>query len=127
MIEQNHSLIVGRAKQIGPVSPPAEVIEPKDLLGSILRGKKVIFGIMVILMVLTTLLLSQITPRYTTNALLMISRPHNNIVGFDSVVAGLSLDTDTISSEIEIIKSRGLAAKVIESLALSSDPEFNTC
>ena len=90
------------------------------------RGKKEIFGIIVILMVLTSLLLSQITPRYTANALLMISRPHSNIVDFDSVVGGLSLDTDTIASEIEIIKSRGLAAKVIESLALSSDPEFNT-
>ena len=126
MIEQNHSLIVGRAKQIGPVIPPPEVIEPTDLLGTLSRGKKEIFGIIVILMVLTSLLLSQIAPRYTANAMLMISRPHSNIVDFDSVVAGLSLDTDTIASEMEIILSRGLAAKVTESLALSSDPEFNT-
>ena len=125
MIEQNHSLIVGRAKQIGPVTPPAEVMEPTDLLGSILRGKKVIFAIVVILMTLTSILVFQITPRYTSNALIMISRPHSNIVGFDSIVAGLTLDTDTIASEIEILKSRGLAAKVIESLDLSSDPEFN--
>jgi len=123
---QNQSLVIATPKRIGPVIPPAEVVEPKELLRNLSRGRKKIFGIAITLMVLTGIILSQVTPRYAASTLIMINRLRSNIVDFDSMVAGMSLDNDTIASEIEIIKSRGLATKVIESLSLSLDPEFNT-
>ncbi|MCP4978951.1 MAG: polysaccharide biosynthesis tyrosine autokinase [Gammaproteobacteria bacterium] len=126
MIRQDHSLVIRQPTNIGPVIPPADVVEPKQLLGNLMHGRNKVFTTIIILMTLTGIILSQVTPRYTANALIMINSQRSNIVDFDSVFSGLSLDNDALASEIEIIKSRGLAVQIVETLNLSQDPEFNT-
>ena len=74
---------------------------------------------------LAAAVLIQITPRYTATAVLMIEVRENNVLDLEAVVAGLPNDAATIESEIEVLRSRGLAKKVAERLQLDFNPEFN--
>jgi len=47
------------------------------------------------------------------------------VVSAESVLSGLTADTSVVDTEIEILKSRQLAQRVVEVLHLEKDPEFN--
>jgi len=42
------------------------------------------------------------------------------------VLSGLPADTTTVDTEVEVLKSTALADRVVKSLKLDEDPEFNT-
>lgn len=110
----------------GPPIPVNDTISPKDIIGSVLRNKKLIAGIVLVSLILTLLLLSIISPRYTADALIMIESRDANIVGVPQAVADPTISEETIESEIEVIRSRGMAGKVIKLLHLENNPELNT-
>lgn len=110
----------------GPSIPATDTISPKDVIGSILRNKKLIAAIVLASLILTLLGLSIISPRYTADALIMIESRDANIVGVPQAVADPTVSEETIESEIEVIRSRGLAEKVIKLLHLENNPELNT-
>lgn len=109
-----------------PPIPSADTISPKDIFGSILRNKGLIVGIVLSSLVLTLLLLSIVSPRYTADALIMIEGGSANMVGVPQIATAPTVSEETIESEIEVIRSRALAGKVIELLHLENNPEFNT-
>ena len=126
MIKQNQPLVISTPKGIQPYAPPVDVIEPREIVENLWRKRAQIFGIVFVVMTLTVIILNMVTPRYTAETLVMIDNRGSNIVNFESVFPGLSLDDGAIASEIEIIKSRDLAEQVIDYLNLYDDPEFNT-
>ncbi|MGD2137725.1 MAG: polysaccharide biosynthesis tyrosine autokinase [Gammaproteobacteria bacterium] len=126
MIKQNQPLVISTPKGMQPYAPPVDVIEPREIIENLWRKRAKIFSIVTVVMVLTAIILSMVTPRYTAETLIMIDSRGSNIVDFDSVFPGLSLDNEAIASEIEIIKSRDLAEKVVDRLDLLSNPEFNS-
>ena len=67
----------------------------------------------------------QLTPRYTAVSTVMIDTRTRKVVDIQQVMSGLGSDTGTIDSEVEILRSRSLAAKVVDQLDLVHDPEFN--
>src|SRR5262249_13548042 len=66
----------------------------------------------------------QMPPRYTATAVLTLNTRNSNVVNITSVMAGLPLDANVIKSEIDVIESRALVARVISDLKLQVDPEF---
>jgi capsular exopolysaccharide synthesis family protein len=64
-------------------------------------------------------------PLYKSTAVVMLNNQQSQVVDIDSVVSGLSADTSTILTEVEILKSRSLLGKVVDTLNLVDDPEFN--
>lgn len=86
------------------------------MLGTVISG-----------MVLTAAFLFGLTPRYTAEAIIMIETAGSTTVAGlgEGVIAGSSGDTETIESEIEIIRSRGLAQKVINRLDLYEHLDTN--
>jgi exopolysaccharide transport family protein len=68
---------------------------------------------------------TQATPLYTATSSLTINTRTQNIVSTEAVLSGLSAETSVVDTEIEIIKSRQLAQRVVEALNLEEDPEFN--
>ena len=70
------------------------------------------------------LVVLQLTPVYTASALIMLNTRSANVVNVASVLAGLPPDANVIKSEIDVLESRSLAARVIADLRLSGDPEF---
>ena len=80
---------------------------------------------LVTLTTIVTITVFQLSPRYTATASIMIEPRETRVVDVEAVVSGLPQDLATILSEIEVIKSRGLAKRVIRQLGLLEDPEFN--
>ena len=67
----------------------------------------------------------QLEPRYTASSSILIGVPKTNVVDIEQVLsAGLGNDA-AILSEVEVLRSRRLAARVIEKLNLGAMEEFN--
>jgi capsular exopolysaccharide synthesis family protein len=62
--------------------------------------------------------------RFDATAVVQIDPRKKTISNLESVVSELKADAATVESEVEIIRSRSIALKVIEILKLRQDPEF---
>lgn len=100
-------------------------INVTDLFRKLWGKKGLIIATVLVCMAATVTILFQITPRYFSETLIMIEPRANKIVDVESVVSGLSGDTESIQSEIQVILSRDLAQRVITALKLDNNPEFN--
>ncbi len=118
-----------RVDTIVPTVAEDREIDLRSILGMLRRRKSVIFGTVAGIMLVTLLVLIQLTPRYTSSAELMLNTSQQNVVDIESVVSGLNVNGGTfqtgVQSEINIIVSRSLARRVVEKLGLMQDPEFN--
>ena len=72
----------------------------------------------------TTYWLLQVTPLYTADVLIVIEPRPSSIVKVEEAVQDVSSDTAKVNTEVAILESRGLAARVIRHLELEDDPEF---
>ena len=99
--------------------------ELREFFRKLWRRKAVIMGTVVLLFVAAAIILFQIPPKYETQVQVLIESRNSSMVNIEELVAGRGVDTETIESEIEVIKSRRLAEKVIDQLRLYADPEFN--
>jgi capsular exopolysaccharide synthesis family protein len=98
--------------------------ELRHALGVIRRRKGVILATVALLTLATLLLALQLTPSYTATAIVGINVRNANVVNVASVIAGLPLDPSVVKSEIDVLQSPALAARVIGELRLESDPEL---
>ena len=97
----------------------------RELLRKLWRRKLAVLGTVVTVTTLATIVLFQLTPRYTASAAVMIEPRETQVVDIQAVMSGLPGDLATIQSEVEVIRSRGLADRVVRRLKLLEDPEFN--
>ncbi len=95
-----------------------------DIIAIIRRRKTLVMTVILGITLLTGVILFLVTPRYTAETLLMIESRSINIANLRNVVSGLSINAETIEGEIEVLRSRALAEKVIDSLNLYNDHEF---
>jgi capsular exopolysaccharide synthesis family protein len=100
-------------------------VDLKELLRILWRRKGVIFGTTAVGALFAFLITLQIAPIYNAIANVMIDPRRTNVVNLDAVVSGLNTDSSAVLSEIEILKSRAFAEKVVRKLGLVDDPEFN--
>lgn len=64
-------------------------------------------------------------PLYSSSTVLVLQENEPSLIDIQSVVSGVSVESEAINTEIEVIKSRGLMEKVVLELSLLNDPEFN--
>ncbi len=102
-----------------------EVIDLRHMLMTLWRRKSVIISTVFLVTCFAVLLAFQLTPKYTASTKVMIDTRTNQTVDMESVLSGLSSDDATVLSEIEILRSRSLMARVVKNLGLQDDPEFN--
>lgn len=81
----------------------------------------VTFGLTALVMVVVL----QQTPLYTASAQVLLDRQKMQVTDMEAVISGLPADSATVDSEVEILKSRALAERVVDRLNLLQDPEFN--
>lgn len=65
------------------------------------------------------------TPRYTAVSQVMLDPRQQKVTDVQEVLSGLPADSSIVDTEVEVLKSRTLAEKVVSSLHLDVDPEFN--
>jgi exopolysaccharide transport family protein len=62
--------------------------------------------------------------RYDASAFVQIDPRKKTITNLENVVSEIKADTASIESEVEVIRSRAIALRVIDVLDLRNDPEF---
>jgi capsular exopolysaccharide synthesis family protein len=118
-----------RGSAYGSLDAPDDSFMEFDLLAIVRTLRKragIIAGITVVLTALVALTVSQMTPLYTSETLVLLDRQKMQVVDMDAVMSGLSPDSAAVDSEVEILRSRDLARRVVEKLALIGDPELNS-
>lgn len=112
---------------MGRFSETADEIDLFGLVATIWRGK---FWIILAAIVSTLLggyyAYFTAVPMYTSRAMVALESRQEQVVDIESVVTGLSGDQASINTEVEVLRSRGLAKKLVARLNLLEDPEFNT-
>lgn len=92
------------------------------------RRKMQMFGVTALVVILTGVVLTQLTPEYRSTALLMLDTRRMKVTNVSDVVGGLMMGGTTelaaIQTEIEVLRSVSLLGRVADKLHLESDPEF---
>ncbi len=101
-------------------------LDLRAILRTLRKRAGIIIGIAVVLTALVALFVSQMTPLYTGQTLVMIDRQKLNVVDMEAVMSGVSGDSASVDSEVQILQSRNLIRRVVVDQNLVEDPEFNS-
>ena len=96
-----------------------------DFFSTLLQRKWILMGVVGTLLALTTVVLFMLTPRYEGEASIMVDGQERVNIGLPEVMPNLPMDSETIASEIEVLRGRSMVGKVVDRLKLEQDPEFN--
>ncbi len=107
-------------------SGPTMQIDPIEFARMLWRRKWVMLYAGFAVMLVAVMAIGSLTPRFTATVFVEISPRQNNIVDFEAVLSGLPADIATMETEIQILRSRNLAAKTVAKLGLERTPEFNS-
>lgn len=108
---------------------PGGLADQLDLrrLFNIFRRRVRLFGAIAALVFLAAIFITfTATPMYTATANVMLDTRQEQVVNVEAVLSGLPADSSVVDTEVEILKSRRLAERVVNALQLSQDPEFNS-
>lgn len=96
-----------------------------NILHIFLFRKRLLIGVTLSLSILAVLMIYQLVPRYTATTQLLIGINTANVVDIEEVISGNFKGDTAVIGEMEVLKSRELAHKVINVLHLEQDEEFN--
>lgn len=102
-----------------------DLIDLRQVLLNLRRNIRLISAIIISITLVTLVVTLQLTPLYTATAKILIDTRQSNVVDVEAVLSGLSSDSSTVDSQVEILRSQALAFRVIDTLDLMSDEEFN--
>ena len=111
------------ASLVAPLEPDDRV-DLREVARKLWRRKGVITGATASVMVLAVLIIFQLTPVYRATAYVMIDPRTSKVTNLQEVLSGLPSDSETIRSEMLVIRSRELARRTIDKLHLDQDPAF---
>lgn len=100
-------------------------IDLRNFLLMLWRRKFLILAVMVVSLAMVFAFVNMVQPKYTAKAIVMIENRFDPGPELRALISSMRVDTTLILSEAEVLKSRTLAAKVIDRLDLVNDPEFN--
>lgn len=96
------------------------------LVGVAWRGKWILLGFAVVFGAAGWFYINfMATALYTSTVRLDFQTRQEQVVDVESVLSGVSRDQAAINTELEVITSRRVLARLIERLALTEDPTFN--
>jgi capsular exopolysaccharide synthesis family protein len=89
------------------------------------RRRALIIAIVALCLAAAAATVFTIAPRYTATTDILIDTKKEQVTSFEQVLSDVAPDKETILSEMEVLRSRGLAEKVVSDFQLVNDPEFN--
>ena len=96
-----------------------------EILRTMCRKRLMIFLIVASINGLALFLLLQFDPEYEAHSQVLINSSEENVANMNEVVQRAPLSAFTVLSEIQVLQSRRLAGRVVDSLNLMDNPEFN--
>lgn len=111
----------------GPVAPGSllQGFDLHRLIAAFRRRLKLFLAVALLILIATVVVTVRATPLYTGTASLIIDTRKESVVDTQAVLSGLSNEAGVVDTEVEILKSRRLAERVVDTLKLDEDPEFN--
>ena len=106
-------------------SSAVEVIDLGHYWQVIRRQLKKILALSFVATLISVLVVLSITPVYQATSTLMIESSSNNILSIEEVYGLSNSGSEYFLTQFEILKSRDIARRVVESLDLIDNPEFN--
>lgn len=103
-----------------------KITDPSQVLRAFRRRLPLFFLTMLMVFCAVAVFTFQVRPVYSTGASVIIDVRETNVVDFGSVFTGLAPDSAVVDTEVEIIRSRSLAEKIVRKLNLTESPEFNS-
>lgn len=100
-------------------------LSPWEVLRGIWARKQIILLAFAGFMALAVFWLMTTTPTYTVETRVLLAPRSGEISTFDAENMPSLPDNETLNSEIQVITSRPLVARLIADLGLASNPEFN--
>ena len=104
------------------IALPEETLE--HIVSFIRRQFRVIVFVTLLGIALGVVYLVTTPPSYTAQAMLMIDSRKVNLFQQQSVLGDIPIDTASVESQVEVLKSENVALSVIKDLHLTQDPEF---
>jgi exopolysaccharide transport family protein len=96
-----------------------------ELFRLLWRRRGLIIGIVALALALAAGALFSMQPTYTATSDILIDTKAARITNVEEVLSDTTPDKEALLSEIEVIRSRGLAEKIVDDFQLTRDPEFN--
>ena len=96
-----------------------------DIFHTLWLRKRLLISVTLLITLMASMIIVQLVPRYTATTQLLIGINSSKIVDIEQVVAGGLIGDTAVIGEMEVIKSRELARRVIEKLRLDHNEEFN--
>jgi polysaccharide biosynthesis transport protein len=97
---------------------------PRRLFRMLYRGKWILILTMAVTMGATTYWTHEAIPLYRADVLIVIESRSSSIVRVEQAAQDVDYDAAEVDTEVAVLQSRGLAARVIRDLGLDKDPEF---
>ena len=101
------------------------MIGPRELIALLWRRKWLIVALAVGLTTVAFFAIKGITPTYSARTTLMFD-PRQANVGREDLLSLIRGTEPALESQIQVIRSRSLADRVVDTLALNTLPEFNS-
>lgn len=97
----------------------------QELLRVVRRHKWHLFGATAVVMTLTGIVLSQLTPQYRASALVTLDTRQAKVTNTVDVLGGNPIvELAAIYTEMEVLRSTSLLGRVVDKLKLDLDPEY---
>ena len=122
MLQRNPDSLVRMGDTRSTAMSPADLF---SALTSLARRRAGLIVLIFGLSVVCGAIYLRVTPaRYLAQASLIIDTRKSQLFSQQSVVGESAIDSATVDSQIEVLKSQGVAASVVKDLHLTTDPEF---
>jgi succinoglycan biosynthesis transport protein ExoP len=115
---------VAQANKLSSALQTMSGLELRTMFGMIVRQWRLILATLILVLLITLGIISQMSYRYTAEALLSIDQRESQLVGQEDVVTGGVTLNNRVDTEVEILGSTSVALGVVDRLALWRDPEF---
>ena len=106
----------------------SEFVSPAEIYAAIVgflhRQFPLILIVLLLSFALGGLYLITATPRFTGHAVLLIDTHKTQVFQVQAPLGDLPIDSATVDTQIEILKSENISTTVVKDLHLNEDPEF---
>lgn len=103
----------------------ADQLDLRRLMNMFRRRIRLFAAVAALIFTAAVLITMTATPMYTATAHVMLDTRQEQVTDMEAVLSGLPADSATVDTEVEVLKSRRLAERVMDALNLDEDPEFN--
>lgn len=104
---------------------PARIsVEPRDVVQLLRRSAWPILACSVVALAAAGAYIAVSAPRFVARAQILIEPQRPQVFWHEPGMIDLTIDNAQVESQLEVLRSEKIAAAVIDSLGLASDPEF---